>query len=68
MRLDLLSGALLILLIFTTSNHFQSAAVMLMKSLAADLAEEHILFAAFCPGWVITSMGGESAMLTVCNF
>ncbi|KHJ96975.1 oxidoreductase, short chain dehydrogenase/reductase family protein [Oesophagostomum dentatum] len=43
----------------------KSALNAIMKTMAIDLASEHILIAMFCPGWVQTDMGGKDATITV---
>ncbi|EPB80094.1 hypothetical protein ANCCEY_00782 [Ancylostoma ceylanicum] len=45
--------------------HFQSALNSLMKTMSIDLEGDHILIAMFCPGWVVTDMGGQNAQITV---
>uniref|UniRef100_A0A1I7XA58 C-factor n=1 Tax=Heterorhabditis bacteriophora TaxID=37862 RepID=A0A1I7XA58_HETBA len=35
------------------------------KTMAVDLLRDNIIVAQFCPGWVQTEMGGESAAITV---
>ncbi|VDL64747.1 unnamed protein product [Nippostrongylus brasiliensis] len=42
----------------------KSALNSLMKTMSIDLESEHILISCFCPGWVQTDMGGQSAQIT----
>ena len=41
----------------------KAALNMVIKNLSADLAPRGVITAAFCPGWVKTRMGGETAPL-----
>ncbi|KAE9413067.1 hypothetical protein Angca_002855, partial [Angiostrongylus cantonensis] len=43
----------------------KSALNALMKTMAVDLEQEHILITSFCPGWVQTELGGWNAQITV---
>ncbi|EYC27150.1 hypothetical protein Y032_0009g549 [Ancylostoma ceylanicum] len=43
----------------------KSALNSLMKTMSIDLEGDHILIAMFCPGWVVTDMGGQNAQITV---
>ncbi|KIH56450.1 c-factor family protein, partial [Ancylostoma duodenale] len=43
----------------------KSALNSLMKTMSIDLEQDHILVAMFCPGWVVTDMGGQNAQITV---
>ncbi|WKY08563.1 hypothetical protein Q1695_007801 [Nippostrongylus brasiliensis] len=43
----------------------KSALNSLMKTMSIDLQSEHILITCFCPGWVQTDLGGQSAPITM---